>query len=259
MLTMMTGCATVPEQPAMPTEQVVESGTPARSVNEPPDIAQAADPWAHLLARYTTDDGGFRYQALVDTPEDRALLAAEVTRIGEASLDGLSRDARLSFLINAYNALTLAAVVELWPVASVLSENGFFDRHTHRVAGQQMTLNELENDHIRPMGEPRIHFAVNCASAGCPPLARAPYEALRLESMLQSQTRAFVRGTTEVDRVSGTVRVSQIFEWFATDFDAAGGVREFISTHLDAADAAFILSESTTLSFVPYDWALNGR
>ncbi len=259
MLTMMTSCATVPEQPAMPTEQVVESGTPARSVNEPPDIAQAADPWAHLLARYTTDDGGFRYQALLDTPEDRALLAAEVTRIGEASLDGLSRDARLSFLINAYNALTLASVLELWPVASVLSEDGFFDGRTHLVAGQQMTLNELENDHIRPMGEPRIHFAVNCASAGCPPLARVPWTAAQLESMLQSQTRAFVRGTTEIDALSRTVRVSQIFEWFATDFDTAGGVRAFISAYLDDDDAAMIAAESTTLSFVPYDWALNGR
>lgn len=259
MLTTLTGCARISEQPAMAAELANGGTIPASIAEEPTDIAQATDPWAHILERYATSDGGFRYQALMNSPEDRALLADEVARIGDASLDGLSPDARLSFLINAYNTLTTASVIELWPVDSVLNEEGFFDARTHRVAGQPMTLNQLENDHIRTMGEPRIHFAVNCASAGCPPLARTPYAADRLESMLQAQTRAFVRATSEVNAASGSVRLSQIFEWFEADFAAAGGVRTFVSAYLDEADAAVITSESTTLSFVPYDWALNDR
>ncbi len=215
--------------------------------------------WDRLLRHYTTEDGGFRYAALAGAAEDRAALDAFVDLIGATDFAALERDARLALLINAYNALTIRSVLELWPVESVLAEEGFFDARPHRVGGDELTLNQLENDRIRSFGEPRIHFVVNCASAGCPRLlARAP-TAARLEEMLDEGSREFVRRTTVVDHESRSVSVSQIFEWFAGDFESSGGVRAFVASYLDARDAALVLDGSVSITHFEYDWSTNAR
>ena len=95
---------------------------------------------------------------------------AFVTTVGTLEPDALGRDEQLAFYINAYNALVIKAVLAKLPIDSVMSAPGFFDREKHVVAGQEMTLNHLENEIIRSarFAEPRIHFLVNCASVGCP-------------------------------------------------------------------------------------------
>lgn len=226
-------------------------GTPAA----PPSVA----PWQTILDEYATADGGFRYAALRANDAHRALLDEYVQAIGAARDRGWSRDAALAFYIDAYNALTVKSVLDLWPVESVMQEDGFFDERTHRVAGRALTLNGLENDVIRSerFAEPRIHFAVNCASAGCPPLQRQAFTAGNLERLLERATRAFVRRTTRIR--GGRARLSQIFEWFAGDFEAAGGVRAFVARYLLDDRAAAIRDEDTRLAYTPYDWALNDR
>ena len=133
------------------------------------ELAQAEiDAWQQILVAYVTEDGGFRYEALMDNAEHMALLDAHLATMAAADLSAMERDAKLAFLMNAYNAYTVRSVVELWPVSGVLEEDGFFDGREHTVGGTAMTLNALENDHIRAVfGEPRIHFLVNCASTGC--------------------------------------------------------------------------------------------
>ncbi|MAT28088.1 MAG: hypothetical protein CMN29_24550 [Sandaracinus sp.] len=226
-------------------------GTPAA----PPSVA----PWQTILDEYATADGGFRYAALRANDAHRALLDEYVQAIGAARDRGWSRDAALAFYIDAYNALTVKSVLDLWPVESVMQEDGFFDERTHRVAGRTLTLNGLENDVIRSerFAEPRIHFAVNCASAGCPPLQRQAFTAGNLERLLERATRAFVRRTTRIR--GGRARLSQIFEWFAGDFEASGGVRAFVARYLPDDQAAALRDQDTRLAYTPYDWALNDR
>ncbi len=174
--------------------------------------------------------------------------------------DGWTRDARLAFYLNAYNLLVVHAVVARDPIASVMAVEGFFDRARHRVAGAERTLNELENDVIRGgFREPRIHFALNCASESCPPLARAPYAAATLDATLERQTRAFVRASTRLDRAAGRVVVSRLFEWYADDFGGPDGVRRFVAARLDPDDAAFVRDAAHPLAHAEYDWALNAR
>lgn len=215
--------------------------------------------WQAVLDGYATADGGFRYAALRADDGDRARLEAFVRYVGETDPSSWSRDAQLAFYIDAYNALTVHAVLERWPIESVMRVEGFFDAIEHRVAGREMTLNALENDIIRSarFAEPRIHFAVNCASAGCPPLSRQAFAAENLEAQLEAQTDAFVRATTEVR--GRRARLSQIFEWFAADFEAAGGVRAFVADHLEGEDAARVRDPRTRLAYTPYDWAINAR
>ena len=215
--------------------------------------------WDALLEQYATADGGFRYAALRGSTEDVATLAQLVEVVAAASIDGFSTPERLAFWMNAYNILTVHSVLELWPVESVLDQAGFFDARTFTIAGETLTLNGLENDRIRTLGEPRIHFLVNCASTSCPPLALDALTPSNLDALLSSQARAYVTGTSVLDRAANTVTISQIFEWFAGDFDASGGVRAFVAAQYSGDDAAFILNPDTTIAYTPYDWSLNGR
>ena len=224
-----------------------------------PCAAQATDvqPWQAVLSAYVTDDGGFRYAALQRNAEHRASLDRFVASIGRAHPDGWSRDARIAFYVNAYNALTVKAVIDRWPVDSVRRVPGFIDRARHRVAGRAMTLNELENDILRRFGEPRIHFAINCASRSCPPLSRRAYTAANLERQLARQTRDFVRRTTR--RRGDAVEVSRIFEWYGEDFGGESGVRRFVASRLDRSLAAAARDDDTPIRYARYDWAINGR
>lgn len=229
-------------------------------------VAQAAGPrpvdvgaWQTLLSAHATDDGGFRYAALRESREHRALLERYAHEIGDAQPAGWSRDAQLAFYVNAYNALTVKAVVDRWPIDSVMRVPGFFDRVRHRVAGRDLTLNQLENEVLRSdrFGEPRVHFAINCASRSCPPLSRRAYRATNLEAQLARQTRAFVRSTTR--RRGDAVSISRVFEWYAEDFGGDAGVRAFVAGQLDGALAAAVRDPDTPLRHARYDWALNGR
>jgi hypothetical protein len=215
--------------------------------------------WATILRTYTTADGGFRYAALHAHAEHRALLDTYVHAIGTADPSRWTRDEQLAFYLDAYNALTVHAVIARWPLRSVMDVPGFFDRVEHRVAGRAMTLNHLENEVIRArFSEPRIHFAVNCASASCPPLHREPFTGQRdLDATLDRLTRAFVRRSTRVS--DDTVRVSKLFEWFAGDFASRGGVRAFVASYLDDQAAARVRDEARTIAHSTYDWAVNAR
>jgi hypothetical protein len=267
-----TACTTQAQgaAPAMvvetPADPVVVNATPTAVVVEqaenPVLVAQQAPEsagFAAVLATYTTPDGGFRYTALQQHAEHLALLDAWIAYVAVADTNAMSRDERLAFYINAYNALVVRDVITLWPVTSVLEETGFFDVRSHRIAGETLTLNQLENDRIRTMGEARIHFLVNCASVGCPRLIAELVTSANLESLLAAQTREFVSQHSILRRESATVEISQIFEWFAGDFDSSGGVRAFVASQLDAESAAFVLDPSTSIAFTPYNWAVNAR
>lgn len=244
--------ATAPEEAAETAEEAPEEV--AREVAAPAAPSMAS--WADVLQTYVNDDG-FRYAALHADDEAKAKLAASVLAIGRAEdLASWPRDERLAFLINAYNVLTVHAVIERWPIEGVMQVDGFFDGIEHTVAGEAMTLNTLENERIRAVfGEPRIHFAVNCASTSCPPLRNTPFDAQSLEASLEEQSRTFVRASTTIR--GRRVTLSKLFEWFADDFTEGGGVREFIAARLDEDDAAVVRNERTTLRYSDYDWSPN--
>ncbi len=222
---------------------------------ETPSIWEGFDA---VLSEYVTEDGGFRYEALAENGADLIMLVTFLNDVAAIELDSLDDDERLALLINAYNAYTIHSVLELWPIDGVLEEDGFFDGREHFVGGSSMTLNELENEHIRAaFGEPRIHFVVNCASTGCPWLSPEAVTADNLEMMLDRQSRAFLQRTTLRD--GDHVEVSQIFDWFADDFEVSGGVRAFLVEHLAGELADTVADDDTDIEFFDYDWSVNAR
>lgn len=184
----------------------------------------------------------------------KADLDAYVTAVGGAKIDGLSRDAKLAFYLNAYNAMVIKAVVERWPnIESVIKVSGFFDGARYRVAGRSVTLNQLEKKIILPtFKEPRVHFALVCAARSCPPLRARAFAGRGLSRVLEGLTKRFVNSNRGVRMEGGRVSVSKLFQWYAKDF---GDVKAFLARYHDRHAAA--IKAASSLAYLHYDWALN--
>ena len=189
-----------------------------------------------------------------------------VSQVGSARPSLLDRDAQIAFWINAYNILTIDLVVKHYPLESIKDIGSFFspvwDIEVATIEGRPISLGEIEHEILRPMGEPRIHAAIVCASTSCPPLARTPFRPDRLEEDLSAAMRAWLGSDQKgirIDRGARRVTISKIFDWFEEDFEAGGGVLTTISKYLDAPDASWLRSErsSVSVSYFRYDWSLN--
>ncbi|MCC6751695.1 MAG: DUF547 domain-containing protein [Deltaproteobacteria bacterium] len=224
--------------------------TPARAA----DLDHTA--WDRLLKAHVSA-GRVNYAALA--AGGRAELSAYLQAVARADPARMGRAAELAFYLNAYNALVVGQVVARWPkVVSVKELPGFFDRHTHVVGGRTLTLNELENAVLRPrFRDPRIHFALVCAARSCPPLASEAFRGATVERALERLTRAFLRSPAGVVLTPTEVRLSRLFDWYASDFGGAGKVLAFVARYHPAGSALLVPRRRVT--FLAYDWALNGR
>ncbi len=219
-----------------------------------------ADAWTEeytkLLSKYVTPQG-VKYAAWHDNAVDRDALGKVVAAIAHEKPEG-SRDEKLAFYLNAYNANILNGVLENYPVKSVrdiAALFGFFTQNRLTVASEKMSFNHLEKDIIHGFNEPRIHFALNCASGSCPPLRPKAYTGDQLAAELDQQTTAFLNGDphgVKATEDGKKAEVSKIFDWNAGDFQAAGGVLGFINKYRKPA-----LASDAKVSYMSYDWSLN--
>ena len=175
---------------------------------------------------------------------------------------------KIAFYINAYNAFTLTLVAEqlpadasTWNRWSIKDAGGWFTSvwkyYTFELSGTRVTLDHLEHALLRPLGEPRIHFAINCASRSCPSLAATPYLAITLEQQLETATKAFANNPYHVRLVDGDIITNPILSWFAADFAQSGGVTKFLASRVSPSPLAHQLTANATLTYFTYDWSLN--
>jgi len=242
----------------------------ATSPPAPPSTARGVDAelWGAILARHTrevSDTAGVRvdYRGLADSPDWKRLLAG----LADADPDGLAgRSARLAFWIDAYNILAIDLVVRHPGIESIREIGSLlrpvWDRDAGLVGGRARSLGEIEHEILRPMGEPRIHGSIVCASVSCPPLRREPFTAARLDAELDEQLRRWLaspRKGLRVDRESGTLQLSRVFDWFAEDFEAGGGVLAFVARYAPAPERRWLAARAreVRIRYLPYDWALN--
>jgi len=189
-----------------------------------------------------------------------------VSQVGGARPSLLDRDAQIAFWINAYNILTIDLIVKHYPLESIKDIGSFFSPvwgiDVATIEGRPISLGEIEHEILRPMGEPRIHAAIVCASTSCPPLARTPFRPDRLEQDLSAAMRAWLGSDQKgvrIDRREQRVTISKIFDWFEEDFEVGGGVLATISKYLDVDDANWLRAEgkSASVLYFRYDWSLN--
>ena len=214
--------------------------------------------WNRLLGE-AVRNGYVDYGLWVDNPRFDAL----VDQIANADTSAMSRNEKLVFYINAYNVLAAKGIIDGKSPSSLLGRYGYFKRDKYLVAGQPITLYHLEHDLILPLEEPRIHFAIVCASASCPILRSEAYTLERLDAQLEAAAMGFIndpeRNTYDV--ATKKMVVSSIFKWFRADFDkAAGSLQAYLAPYVQDPEVAAVLrAEGFKTKYQKYDWSLNGR
>lgn len=212
-----------------------------------------------LLKRYVIfqqAQSTVNYQALLKNraPLDRYL--ESLSAVSEDEFESFQRDERLAFLINAYNAFTLKLILDHYPVESIKDIGSFFSspwkKKFFTLFGKKSWLDQIEHEWIRPVfKEPRIHFAVNCASMGCPSLANEAFVAGKLNDQLDFVTRQFLknRNRNYPDLKKERLYLSKIFKWYKKDFN---GVSTFVSQYLNLPEP-----KGLEVRYLDYDWKLN--
>ena len=218
--------------------------------------ATAADwqsEYARLLKKYVTSSG-VRYAEWKTNSSDVQALQAVADGIAGAPGSSGKGAEQLAFHLNAYNAWILHEALEKYPTKSVKDTLfTFFTSNRIVVAGEKMSFNRLEKEIIRPrFDEPRIHFALNCASRSCPPLLDEPYTSAKLNSQLEQQTKSYINSPRGLMLSKDGARLSKIFDWYKEDFQPAGGVIPFINQRL-----ASPLPSGAKITYQDYDWSLN--
>lgn len=231
-----------------------------------PDMAPlaAADAvYATVLAAVATDEGLVRYDVLAE-PQFSGLLEIAVQSYGSAALP-LDDKERLAFLCNAYNANVLAMALRERRTAgfvNVLGVDGFFDTLLITVAGDEMTLNTLEKVRIKAFNDPRTHAALVCAAMSCPPLRAEPYLGAKLDEQMNEQSRRWLNDPGKNHVVGERLRLSRIFDWYASDFSVPpyGDVMGFVKKFADSDKPIGLLLariEQPEIGWLEYDWTLN--
>ncbi|MEM8955410.1 MAG: DUF547 domain-containing protein [Verrucomicrobiota bacterium] len=210
-----------------------------------------------LLQKYVSPTG-VNYQAWHTNRDDRAALLSITAAIASADLTARSPDEILAFYLNAYNANILAEILADYPTkgpgnGSALGRAKFFRWNKITVAGKKLSFSDLENKIIRKrFNEPRIHFALNCASTSCPPLHSLPFQADTLNQTLTLLTKKYLNHNPHGLQLSNnTLCLSEIFDWYRDDFDN-GNLVAYLNQYRTEKIPA-----DTPVKFMPYDWSLN--
>jgi len=168
-----------------------------------------------------------------------------------------NKEEKLAFYINAYNILALKTVVDHWPLDSIKDVGSLISpvwgKPAGSIGGDTVSLDDIENKILRTLGEPRIHFAIVCASVSCPDLRNTPYTASTLDAQLDKQARQYLGNPDKGLRIGkDSIGISKIFAWFAKDFKAVGGVDAFIRRYRPD------LPQLPLKEDINYDWDVNG-
>lgn len=224
-------------------------------------ISAAAQGISHqgldAVLRVNVSDGKVNYPAIA---ADHAF--HDYVRQLAAPVSLGSKTDQLVYYMNAYNALAIQGILDGLSPSSIIGRQRYFKLKKWKLAGEEMSLHKLEHEILRPLGEPRIHFAIVCASRSCPKIRADAFSAAKLENQLEENARGFVNDTTRnrFDAGAKSAQISEIFKWFEEDFvKSAGSVQKFIAKYVSDPEVAKGLAAGEyKISYLEYNWGLNG-
>jgi len=237
-----------------------------------------------LLTKAVNKQGLVDYPSLVKSPEELNTIYANIAAQSPDSHPTAypNEKAKFAYWLNAYNSTTLYAVVKAYPIKSVrdhkpaslyslVKGGGFFAAQKFLFGNKAYSLYQLENSLIRKrFSDPRLHFALNCASIGCPDLLDEAYQESKLHAQLDQQTRAFINSEKgfQIDHDTKTIQISAIFDWYESDFISfltkegvhSPEILDYLAPYLEKAKGKELQkarSQNYKLDYLPYDWSLN--
>ncbi|QMU62317.1 MAG: DUF547 domain-containing protein [Gammaproteobacteria bacterium] len=225
----------------------------ANTIHASDDLHQ---PFTDVLSESVTN-GQVNYKTINENPKFASYLE---TLKEKATFE--NQDEELAYWINAYNALVIQGILNGGSPSSFFSRMRFFKKDKYQVNGLSISLFEIEHEVILPLGEPRIHFAINCASSSCPKLTTQAYSAENLDEELTQAAKYFINDTmrNHFDKAMNIASISKIFDWFKSDFtNHSGTVEKYIAQYVNDENVAKDLSEGNyKTKYLKYDWSLNG-
>lgn len=225
------------------------------------------DEWDGLLKTYVNTKGQVNYQAFKASRRDQARLDRYLNHLARGSFAKRStKDSRLAFWINAYNAVTVKGILREYPTTSIRN-------HTARlygyniwkdlllnVGGKDVSLEMIEHDILRKMGDARIHFAIVCASHSCPRLLNQAYSPQRVSEQLDANAKVFFanRENFRFDAKGNRIYLSTILKWFAKDFGRNQSEQlKSVARYFPKSAQRAVRQKSIRVSYLSYDWGLN--
>jgi hypothetical protein len=242
--------------------------------------------FAEMLKINVDDVGMVNYKKLKAEPEKLRAFITELQYLDRKDFDKWSDNEKIAFWLNAYNALTLKAIIDNYPIKSSFFKSriypknsirqiaGVWDKINFKVMGQNLTLGHIEHKILRvKFDEPGVHMAMVCAAIGCPSLRNEPYTGDKLQEQLDDQAHRFLANPAKfkISRADDRIYLSPIFKWFAADFIKKHGpqksigrhnkkdsaVLNFIVSYLDKARKDYVLAGKFKIKYLKYDWSLN--
>lgn len=222
-------------------------------------------PYNHFLAKYVSQKDGINLVAYDKvTDDDERLLESYIEKLSQTDISEFSREQILAYWFNLYNAKTLDLILDNYPIKSIRKIGfltGPWDKDILTVRGQEMSLNNIEHDIVREnYDEPRVHFAFNCASIGCPNLKKTAWEARTLDADLTQAGKDYIsspRGVRIED--NGEITASSIFKWYKEDFgQSEADVITYLATYAEG-DKKAALEQASEVEDYDYDWSINQR
>lgn len=228
-------------------------------MNHPSYAAVDHTLWHTLLTQYVDTNGQVAYKDLQD--KEAARFAQYLTILAQTQLDGLAETEEKGFWINAYNAVIVSGILQGYTAEKVLKRKRLFSWYSLRIAGKARTPDEIEHDILRKkFRDPRIHFAIVCASTSCPKLRAEAYLAERLDQQLDEAARQFVNDPVRNRIDQQQIALSLIFKWFAQDFiDHAGSVKGFLQRFVADDKKSIVEKLNGDPQYLEYNWTLNAQ
>jgi hypothetical protein len=206
--------------------------------------------WNALLQKNVSKNGTVNYKAF---KKDSGQLQAYLTELSaNVPTKSSSRNATLAYWINAYNAYTVKLIVDNYPTKSIKDINDPWGKKFISLGNKKYSLEEIEHEILRKMNEPRIHFAINCASFSCPNLLNEAYTEAKLEQQLKAVAKSFINDRTKNTITTNKIEISKIFDWFAGDFKNKGSVIDFLNQYSNVK-----ISGNAKINYKEYNWNLN--
>ncbi|WP_430411612.1 DUF547 domain-containing protein [Kordia sp.] len=208
------------------------------------------DSWDKLLQKYVSSEGNVNYKGFKN---DRTKLRAYIASLAEnVPTNDWSKEEKLAYWINAYNALTVDLILQNYPLKSIKDIRNPWKQELWTLGGKKYDLETIEHKILRKMDEPRIHFAINCASFSCPPLLNKAFTASTMEPQLMKVTKDFLADAKRNTITKDNLEVSKIFKWFSKDFKQNGSLIDFLNTY-----STVKISNDAAIDYKDYDWTLN--
>ena len=209
-----------------------------------------------LLNKHVSEEGFVDYEEFVNNSE----FESYIEELSEINLKGFTDNEKLAFYINAYNALTIKNVVEKFPINSPMDVEGFFKKNKFEIAGEYLTLDEIEHEIIGKIEPLLMHFGLVCAAQSCPKLLTKVYRAENVYDQLKENAKVFLSDTTKnlIDTKSKTLYLSEIFKWFKSTFEQKYGT---INKAVAILSGGKNIDEfdGYNIKYKKYNWKLNAK